>query len=183
VLAYVFWHWKSDAVESETYERLTRDFHASLRERPPEGFRRSACFAIPGAGWIPGRQPAYEDWYLVDGAAALDPLDRAAVAPPHQAPHDAVARAVAGGAGGLYRLRLGTPLERARFASWFRKPDGMAYGRLYDLLGPLTAAGAAVWGRQMVLGPAAEFCLHAGRPLELPAPLEGAAWALSPVWP
>ncbi len=184
MLAYVFWHWRSDSVDREAYERLTRDFHASLRERRPEGFRRSVCFAMPGAGWIPDRRPAYEDWYLLDGSTALDPLDRAAVAAPHQTPHDAVARAVAGGAGGLYRLRLGTPLEeRARFASWFRKPDGMAYERLYDLLEPLIGAGAALWGRQMVLGPAPEFCLHGGRPLALPSPLEGAAWPLSPVWP
>lgn len=177
MLAYVFWHWRSDAVESEACERLTRDFHASLSRQRPEGFRRSVSFAIPGAGWIPDGRPAHEDWYLLEGSAALDPLDCAAVAPPLQTPHDAVARAVAGGAGGLYRLRLGKALgERARFASCFRKPDGMAYRRLYDLLEPLAAAAAALWGRQMVLSPAPEFRQHGGRPLGLPAPLE-------PVWP
>jgi len=59
----------------------------------------------------------------------------------------------------------------------------MAYERLYDLLEPLIGAGAALSGRQMVLGPAPEFCLHGGRPLALPSPLEGAAWPVSPVWP
>lgn len=40
-----------------------------------------------------------------------------------------------------------------------------------------------LWGRQMTLGPAPEFCLHSGRPVRLPAPLAGAALGCRPVWP
>jgi hypothetical protein len=184
-LAYVFWHWKGEAIDASAYEQRARDFHASLAARPPEGFVRSACFAIAGAAWIPGGGAAYEDWYRIDSSAALDSLERAAVAPPHQTPHDAIAGQVAGGTAGLYRLRRGSPLDgEARHAHWFRKPPGMTYESLYRLLDPLVEVnGAAIWGRQMVLGPAPEFCLHAREAAVLSAPLEGAAIPLSRVWP
>ena len=35
----------------------------------------------------------------------------------------------------------------------------------------LAAAGAAVWLRQMVLGPGRELCIHAEREIELPSAL------------
>jgi hypothetical protein len=31
------------------------------------------------------------------------------------------------------------------------------------------ACGGALWGRQMVLGPAPEFCLHAAEPQDVPS--------------
>jgi hypothetical protein len=43
--------------------------------------------------------------------------------------------------------------------------------------------GAALWGRQMTLGPALEFCLHASRPVALPAPLVAVALHCRTVWP
>ncbi len=185
MLAYVFWHWKSDAVAEDRYEDEARAFHSSLARRRPPGFLRSAAFAIPSAAWIPEGRGACEDWYLIEGSAALDGLDHGAVSPPHQEPHDAIARSVAGGAGGLYRLRAGESREdQARSASWFRKPEGMTYPSLYRLLEPLTQGGrAALWGRQMVLGPAPEFCLQSAEPLPLPAPIDAATLALRRIWP
>lgn len=59
----------------------------------------------------------------------------------------------AGGAGGLY-LRLSEGGAQARQVSWFAKPAGMSYA---DLLARLPPGEA--WQRQMVLGPAPEFCL------------------------
>jgi hypothetical protein len=183
-LAYVFWHWKADPIEAAAYEARARAFHASLEGRRPDGFLDSVCFSIPCAGWVPDGRAAYEDWYSIESSAVLDRLDHAAVSPPHQAPHDAIAREVSGGAGGLYRLRHGEPLDGgARFASWFHKPPGMAYDALYELLRPLTANGAALWGRQMVLGPAPEFCLHSREGVALPAPIEPTVIPLRPIWP
>ena len=184
-LAYVFWHWKGESIGTDDYQARASEFHASLATAPPEGFVRSVCFSIAGAGWIPGGGPAYEDWYRIESSAALDALDRAAVAPPHQSPHDAIAGRVSGGTGGLYRLRQGTPLDgQARHAHWFRKPAGMTYDSLYRLLDPLVEVnGAALWGRQMVLGPAPEFCLQARESAPLPAPVEAAGIPLSRIWP
>ena len=173
MIAYVFWHWKADRVSAEHYETLARAFHARLREAPPAGFLESFAFAIPGAPWIPGRRAGYEDWYLLESSAALDSLDRAAVTPPRLEPHDAIAAAVDNGAGGLYKLRSGTPIPDATHALWFSKPAGMSYAALDAALEPLlTDAKAAVWCRQMVLGPALEFCLQSRGPLETPAPIE-----------
>jgi hypothetical protein len=60
----------------------------------------------------------------------------------------------------------------------------MSYGAMYDLLDPLVGAeGAALWGRQMVLGPTPEFCLHTARAVPLPAPLAGTVIECHPVWP
>ncbi|MDQ3137321.1 MAG: hypothetical protein M3Q93_07025, partial [Gemmatimonadota bacterium] len=85
---------------------------------------------------------------------------------------------------GLYLLRLGAASAPPRSAAWFAKPAGMSYTALYALLAPLVdAEGAALWGRQMVLGPAPEFCLHTLRPVRLPGPLSGVSLDCCPVWP
>jgi len=184
MLAYVFWHWRREDVPLERYRGLIRDFHASLARRGPSGFLESIAYAIPGAEWIRGALPAFEDWYLLEGSAALDPLDRGAVSTPHQAPHDTIAGAVAGGTGGLYRLRQGTPLgPEARVGRWCSKPDGMSYPELFALLAPACEAGAALWCRQMVLGPALEFCLHSRELSPLPEPIRTRDVMLERVWP
>ena len=184
MLAYVFWHWPRETVPRDRYRDLLRDFHLSLGRRRPSGFLESSAFEIPGASWIPRSASAFEDWYLLEGSAALDLLDRGAVEAPHQAAHETVAAAAAGGAGGLYRLRAGRPLGgEARFAMWFGKPDGVSYRELYALLEPRTSAGEPLWGRQMVLGPAPEFCLHARTETPLPAPIAAATIPLNPLFP
>ena len=184
MLAYVFWHWRRPDVPAAAYETLQRRFHAALEAAPPAGFVRSRSVAIAGAPWAAGGAEAYEDWYLVDGSAALDPLNAAAVSASRQAPHDAAAAGAAGGTAGLYLLRLGSPDESPRTAAWFAKPDGLGYGAMFAALEPLVRAErAALWGRQMVLGPSPEFCLQAARPLTLPAPLVPFSIACRTVWP
>jgi hypothetical protein len=172
VLAYVFWHWPQPQVGVSDYETRLREFHKTLWNHPPPGFRESAVFRVGGAPWIPAEH-GYEDWYLMEGSVALDPLNDAAVAPACRAAHDAAARLAAGGTGGLYRLRAGqAALEKAALGYWFGKPAGMLYDDFYKLLAPITAQpGITLWGRQMVLGPTPEFCLHSPAPVELPSPL------------
>ena len=71
-----------------------------------------------------------------------------------------------------------------RTATWFAKPAGLGYAALYTMLEPLVRAeGAALWGRQMVLGPTPEFCLHTARPVALPSPLVPVPLHFRPVWP
>ena len=183
VLAYVFWHWRREDVSVERYRGLIRDFHASLAGRSSAGFLRSSAFEIPGAPFLAHPGPVFEDWYLLDGSAALDPLDRSAISTPHAEPHDQIAGVVAGGTAGLYRLRAGEPsVGGPRFALWFSKPRGMSYAELYALLETRTSAGEALWGRQMVLGPAPEFCLHRGGDAP-PPPIEFTRIPLERVWP
>lgn len=184
MLAYVFWHWPRAEVSAAEYEGLQRQFQAALNTAPPPGFLGSRCVSLAGAPWAGGGRTAYEDWYLLDGSAALDPLNAAAVTASRQSPHDAAAAAADGGTAGLYSLRLGVQRDPPRMATWFAKPPGMSYGALFTLVGHLVEAeDAALWGRQMTLGPSPEFCLHTASAVRLPAPLEGLALACRPVWP
>lgn len=185
MLAYVFWHWPNSAIDSRSYEESLVSFHRSLAAVTPEGFNESAVFRIGGAPWIGSGQRGYEDWYLVEGSSALDPLNESAVAGICQQPHHKAAKAAAGGTAGLYRLRQGEPqVGQARYAHWFAKPTGTSYEGLYNELRPGTqGSGVSLWGRQMTLGPTPEFCLLAPRKLELPSRLSPLTLRLEPVWP
>jgi hypothetical protein len=170
VLAYVFWHRPAPGVDAAGYETALAAFHAALGDHPPEGFAGSAAYRVPGAPWLPGEVGDYEDWYLVRDWAALGRLNDAAVEGPRAAPHDLVAHRAGAGAGGVYRLLAGepAPLEAAPHAAWLAKPSGTAYAELGEALAG--AGAAAVWQRQLVLGPAPEYVLLSPARLGLPWP-------------
>ena len=85
------------------------------------------------------------------------------------------------GVAGLYSLRMGQPDASPPFsAHWLSKPSGMSYPTFFESLRPLCQEGATLWGRQMVLGPTPEFCLHARQRLALPYP--STQLALTPVF-
>jgi hypothetical protein len=185
----VFWHWPRADVPAAEYEAVQRRFHEALRDAPPEGFIGSRSLALAGAPWTSadggvGGNGAYEDWYFVQGSAALDPLNAAAVSAARRGPHDTAAAAADGGTAGLYLLRRGTLADPPLIATWFAKPRGMTYAALFATLDPLIRAeGAALWGRQMTLGPTPEFCLHTRTAVELPAMFFPVALRCRPVWP
>lgn len=184
MIAYVFWHWKQPGVGAPEYERAQRAFHAAMAASPPAGFHWSQSFAISGCPWAAQGGEAYEDRYLVDDFPALTALESGAVSAPRQAAHDAAAAVAAGGAAGIYELKLGTPMHAPRQAAWFAKPAGVTYAALWTLLDPVVQqTGSAVWMRKMVLGPTPEFCLYSAGPLVLPAPLFPMTVPLRPVWP
>jgi hypothetical protein len=167
MLAYVFWHWPQPQIERGQYLDHLADFHRTLAANKPQGFQQSAVFSISNADWLNTNNEAYEEWYLLDNSAAMDPLNDAAVSGVCEAPHNRVAREAADGTGGLYRLRAGSvDLAQARFASWLSKPAGVSYKDFYQTLEPIIAQpGVALWGRQMTLGPTKEFCLHSPAPI------------------
>jgi hypothetical protein len=153
MLAYVFWHWPAAGVEPARYAETLLAFHRALAAEPPSGFSGSRVFALERAPWLPAAR-AYEDWYLVDDFAALGVLNDAAVAAALRAPHDSAARLAGGGHGGLYR-RLAAPAgPSSGWTTWCSKPAGVAYPAFLATLPP-----AETWQRQLVLGPAPEFCL------------------------
>ncbi|HKR13416.1 MAG TPA: hypothetical protein VJT15_15235 [Pyrinomonadaceae bacterium] len=167
MLAYVFWHWPQPGVGIETYVEHLVGFHRTLAENKPVGFRGSRVFRFHGASWLETKGDAFEDWYLVDDSAALDRINEDAVTGPCEAPHNLVAREAAGGTAGLYRLRRGEIFDDVRYALWLAKPDRMSYADFYAALDPIVA-DAALWGRQMTLGPTTEFVLHSANPIQLP---------------
>lgn len=184
MLAYVFWHWPRATIAAPEYESLQRRFQDALLAAPPTGLIGSRVSAIEGAPWAGGGRAAYEDWYLLEDSAAIDSLNTAAITAARRLPHDAAAAAAEGGTAGLYRLRGGDPSPAPRVTTWFAKPDGMTYDRLHAALAPLVAGGAVLWGRQMVLGPSPEFCLHAGDDGPLPPSLRPhTVTHHRPIWP
>jgi hypothetical protein len=169
VLAYVFWH--APSAGAPEYEELLAAFHAALRAAPSPGLGATAVLALDAVPWL-GGAAGYEDWYLLDGFAALGALDGAAVTGPRQAPHDAAAAAAAAGVAGLMGHVAGAllPAEPA-WTAWTSKPAGLPYADAHaQLAAALAGLDAAAWQRRMTLGPATEYCVLAAAPLPLPWP-------------
>ena len=184
MLAYVFWHWPQSNVDRDSYVNHVIDFHNTLAANKPPGFHHSFVFRFRGASWLNTTGEAYEEWYLLDTSAAMDPLNDAAVSGVCEEPHNRVAREAADGTGGLYRLRAGLgQLSETRHALWLSKPAGVSYKDFYSTLEPLTSQpGVAVWGRQMTLGPTTEFCIHSSNQIELPPGYSSLQLQITPVY-
>ena len=165
MLAYVFWH--SPAVPERTprYEERLAAFHRALQTAKPDGFLRSTAYRVHDGSWLPGA-PGYEDWYEVADWAALGVLNATAVSASVRPDHDAVAELAGGGAGGLYGLlrRASTDPASHTLAVWAVKPRHVSYPDFVAWL-EMFPADCALWQRQMVLGPAPEFCVAGPEPL------------------
>lgn len=144
MLAYVFWHQPKEEVDPAEYEAAQRAFHVSLEVT-------SACFRLDRLPFDAGA--GYEDWYLVGDWDGLGQLNEVAVDAVHRGAHDRAAAPAADGWGAVYALECG-PAEIPAGTEWRDKPRGEPAAELLDRLG-----AAAAWRRQLVLGPAPEFCL------------------------
>jgi hypothetical protein len=161
VIAYLLWHTPAAGVEREAYEHAAEHFHRSLHHSPPAGFRGSAVYRVQELPWLASQDSGYEDWYLLDDFAAVGVLNEAAVAHGHRTAHDDVARRFGAGAGGMYGLLEGHPdLAATPTIYWVSRPPGAEPALLGALLGDgMDPAHASLWRRQLVLGPAPEYCL------------------------
>lgn len=158
MLAYVFWHRPFPHVTRDCYEAAIVRFQSDLAQAPPPGFIAAASFAIEPVPWL-GDQPGYEDWCLLEGSWAMDPLNSYAVTGSRQPSHDSVAALMEDGHGGIYAHVGGeTPPPRHSTAYWLTRPRGIDWRAA---LAPMRAKcpQANVWRRQMVLGRAAEFAV------------------------
>jgi hypothetical protein len=184
VLAYVYWHRPrhEESSEAASYESLLGAFHHSLACNRPAGTLASAAYRLEEIPWFQG--PAYEDWYLLEDYAALGVLNEAAVGRGHRSRHDALAHRSGAGTGALYALLAGEPdaraLALATLATWVEHPAAQGADQrrpeLAEMLGDgMEPDSASLWRRQLVLGPAPEYCLigrevpSGVRPSRLPA--------------
>ena len=182
MLAYVFWHWRYAHIEKLSYQQLLIDFHTALRAQKPAGFHYSTVFQLEHAPWLDVIGEVYEEWYMLENSAALDSLNEAAITGLCREPHNQVARSAAGGTAGLYRLRE-SRITTAHVAYWFAKPSGMSYETLYQTLQPqIKRSSGTLWERQMVLGPAPEFCLQTPADTSLPANFTPLKMSLTRIW-
>jgi hypothetical protein len=147
MLAYLFWHRPRGEIDAQDYERLLWLFHEKLAN----GGSSSAAFRLSALPFTDG--PGYEDWYLVEDWTALGALNEVAIGAKVRETHDAVAELAGEGWGGVYRLLRGQAIPPRR-ARWVNKPGDQSYDVFLDQLRDM-----AVWQRQLVLGPAPEFCL------------------------
>jgi hypothetical protein len=144
MLAYVFWHRPDAGADAAAYEEAQRGFHASLQVP-------SASFRLAGLPFARGKS-GYEDWYLVRDWRGLGELNEAAVDAARSPHHDRAAAMASAGWGAVYSLVRGEATI-PRGAEWLDKPRGEPSE---DFIAALPHE--AVWRRQLVLGPAPEFC-------------------------
>jgi len=155
MLAYVFWHYPDAGLDAGRYEAHLAAFHRALAAASPDGFLGSAAYRIDGAPWLPGSD-GYEDWYELADWTALGVLNAAAVSASTRGDHDAVAGLADGGAGGVYQSLRSAARGASDAGLWLTKPRGTPYSEFMGALEALPAV-FALWQRQMVLGPTAEF--------------------------
>lgn len=166
MLGYVFWHRPSDSEALEAYEQAELHFQRSMTRSPPVGMRGCASFRLDSAPWLGAGGPAYEDWYLIEDYAALGVLGEAAVGRGHRTAHDAVARRYGEGAAGVYALAEGDAQASLAGAiaqaAWVAVAPGARGPLLAEMLGDgMDPRSSALWRRELVLGPAPEYCVLA----------------------
>jgi hypothetical protein len=143
MLAYLFWHCPRLGVDRDAYEDAQRAFHQALQID-------SACFHLATLPFDAG--DGYEDWYLVDGWEALGELNATAVDAGRRGSHDQAASLAGKGWGAVYALLRGDPVVPGG-TEWLDKPRNETTEQFSASL-----PHDALWRRQLVLGPAPEFC-------------------------
>jgi len=169
MIAYLFWHCAYPTSTVEQYEEALMRFQQRLGQQQPPGFGGSASFRVAALPWL-GNRPGYEDWCLLDGSWALDPLNAFAVAGPVMSAHDAAAAQMEEGHGELYALVWGEPvLSERSTAVWLTRPRGIEWRPVLEALRQQLPQ-TTLWRRQMVLGPGTEFALIVPPGLNVAAP-------------
>jgi len=169
MIAYLFWHCAYPTSTVEQYEEALMRFQQRLGQQQPPGFGGSASFRVAALPWL-GNRPGYEDWCLLDGSWALDPLNAFAVAGPVMSAHDAAAAQMEEGHGGLYALVWGEPvLSERSTAVWLTRPRGIEWRPVLEALRQQLPQ-TTLWRRLMVLGPGTEFALIVPPGLNVAAP-------------
>ena len=169
MLAYIFWHRPFSHVDRARYEASMLRFQAALAAAKPPGFIAAVSFRIEAVPWL-GDHEGYEDWCVLEGSWAMDPLNAFAVAGAVQAPHDTVAAQMEQGHGGIYAHAGGETRPPAQSSVyWLTRPRGIDWKAALE---PVRAQcpTANIWRRQMVLGPTAEFGISVPDDTEIMVP-------------
>jgi hypothetical protein len=136
----------------------------------PAGLIDALSFRIDKRPWKTKTGNSYEDWYVLEDFSAMGIMNEAAVSSTVFKSHESIARVASGGTGGIYKLIKGKlELRESHFSVWMQKPQGISYKSFSEIISRISERGRTkVWQRQMVLGPAPEFCLHSEDMLSIP---------------
>jgi len=169
-VAYVFWHPPAAGQPVDSYEQALCDFHRSLIDVRVDGLTASRVARVSGLPWL--SDGGYEDWYIVRGFSDLETLNSAPVDAARDVAHGEIAARSGQGAGAVYGLVIGTATQTPTWTTWLSKPRGTAYEDFYTgLLSRVEKADRSllesigIWRRQLVLGPAPEFCVTSTGPM------------------
>ena len=169
MLAYIFWHQPHPNIGREAYEAAIVRFQQAMSQHPSPGMISNASFRIEPVPWL-GDQAGYEDWCLLQGSWAMDPLNSFAVTGERQPSHDDVAAQMGGGHGGLYAHIWGEFGAAALSTMvWLTRPRGIQLQPVLEAVRRSVPEGR-FWRRQMVLGPALEFGVEIPDGATLPVP-------------
>ena len=169
MLAYIFWHRPYPNTERQRYEQAIVRFQNDLAGSKPPGFIGATSFQIEAVPWL-SHLPGYEDWYLLSGTWAMDPLNAFAISGHVQAPHDSVAAMMEQGHGGLYAHAGGESVPAPHSTiHWLTRPRGIQWQPTIEAVRG-SCPHAQAWRRQMVLGPAAEFAVETPAEAEIDVP-------------
>lgn len=165
MLAYVFWHTRSDAVPRAVYERNLLAFYDALKRADCPGVTHSATLRTSSVPWSTD-ETGYEDWTTIAGTWALEGLNVKAVEGSMEVPHAEIAQSMGNGYGGVY-YHLWGDLEpyRADRAHWLSRPRGIKFRPQLKKIAESIGAPTSVWRRFMVLGPGPEFIIFGMAPL------------------
>lgn len=170
MLAYLFWHVPLADADKSDYEAALTGFHRHLAGDPPQGFQRSATYRISNVPWL-GDRAGYEDWCLVESAAALDGLNKAAIKPERWDIHAGVSYKTDFGHGGLYYPLHGESraLEGSKVV-WLKRPRKIRYETPLREIIDTSKGVLNCWRKLMVLGPAPEFAIIGEASLDVRVP-------------
>jgi hypothetical protein len=169
MLAYVFWHRPYSQVEQKAYEGSIVRFQDDLKREPPPGLIDASSFAIGAVPWLGGRS-GYEDWCLLEGSWAMDPLNAFAITGARRPSHDHVAAQADDSCGGLYAHAGGEIVQAPQSTVyWLTRPRGIQW---QAAIAPVRAKcpQAVIWRRQMVLAPATEFAVEVPGEMDIEVP-------------
>ena len=123
---------------------------------------------MPGVPWMEPDSAIYMDWYFVENAAALEPLNQSVLHGRRKTDHDTVVQGTSGGVTALYQPKMGVnPIRLPKQISWLSKPKGMTYAAFFDELNIINSDDhASLWMRYLALGPGPEFCAVSSKAFE-----------------
>lgn len=184
MLAIVFWSTPKQNASLRQYEACLAEFHKTLNENRPSGFRYSNCHRTESLPWFESTRCIFEDWYVLSNFAAIDALDTAVVTTGSQNAHAELMTVTGAASGTILALSNGVVKATQTYrVTWLRKPGNMEAEDLVRTVNErLPHQKCSLWTRSLGLGPIENCLLTSGR-IDLEPQYRAIAVERDPLWP